>query len=153
MYKQMKKQNNNHSCSTALNHCLYFTVNSLVRTINRLAEEEFMPTGLAPSIAFIQMIVNKNTGIAQNEIAKRMNLAPSTITRFIDKLERRGMIVRVMKGKISHISPTPEGLELQPVIEKAWTALFERYSEILGDDFVQCLTEDICQANCMLDEQ
>lgn len=39
----MKKQ-----CESYLKHCLYFAANSLARTINKMAEEEFMVTGLLP---------------------------------------------------------------------------------------------------------
>lgn len=134
-------------CDSGFEHCLYFTANSLARRVSRMADEAFMVTGLAPSYAFVQMVVNEQPGVHQNEISTRMNLAPSTVTRFIDKLEERGLIRREAEGKASHIYPTPKGLELQGSIEKAWAGLHKQYVAALGEEFTRQLTEDICLAH------
>jgi MarR family transcriptional regulator, organic hydroperoxide resistance regulator len=139
-------------CDQSFNHCLYFSANSLVRSINRLAEQEFMITGLAPSYAFIQMIVNQQPVTNQNEIAARMNLAPSTVTRFLDKLESQGLIMRESEGKTCRISPTVRGLEKQPVIEQAWSALYDRYKAILGQELADRLTDEICSADKIFEQ-
>jgi DNA-binding MarR family transcriptional regulator len=141
------------NCHSALNSCLYFTANSLARTVNRLAEEAFMPTGMAPSYAFVLMIANQTPGISQNEIAGLMNLAPSTVTRFIDRLEERGLLQREQAGKISHVCPTAKGQELQPVIVKAWADLYARFVDILGKPAADHLTQDICAANQVFEQR
>lgn len=97
-----------------------------------MAEEEFIKTGLSPSHAFQLMTINKHPGISQKELGKEMNIKPSTTTRFIDKLESRGLVTRKAEGKVSYLYPTHEGLDLQTDLEKAWKNLFDRYSKILG---------------------
>lgn len=130
-----------------LKHCLYFTANSLVRTINKMAEEEFMVTGLSPSHAVMQMIVNEHPGISQHELGRLMNLAPSTVTRFIDKLVSRNLIRREVDGKLTNVYPTEKGEQLDDIIRGAWENLYRRYCDILGEEFARQLTVDIHTAN------
>ena len=69
-----------------LHNCLYFTANSLARRITAMAEEAFGKVGLSPSHAFLVMLVNEQPGISQKELSRALNLAPSTVTRFVDSL-------------------------------------------------------------------
>jgi DNA-binding MarR family transcriptional regulator len=85
--------------NTILHNCLYFTANSLARVITRMADEEFRRTGLSPSHAFLMMLVNDTPGIAQKELAESLQLAPSTVTRFIDSLVHKGYLTREVEGK------------------------------------------------------
>jgi DNA-binding MarR family transcriptional regulator len=118
--------------NTILHNCLYFTANSLARVITRMADEEFRRTGLSPSHAFLMMLVNDTPGIAQKELAESLQLAPSTVTRFIDSLVHKGYLTREVEGKTSKVFPTDEGRKLQVAIGEAWKALHMRYADILG---------------------
>ena len=115
-----------------LHDCLYFTANSLARVITRMAEEEFRKTGLSPSHAFLVMLVNDHPGISQKELADKLQLAPSTVTRFIDSLVYKGYLTRQTEGKSSKVYPTDEGKNLQSLIDDAWTKLHRRYAKVLG---------------------
>ncbi len=115
-----------------LSHCLYFTANSLARIITRMAEEEFRHTGLSPSHAYLLMVAFDYPGIAQKELCGLLHLAPSTVTRFIDRLVFKGYLVRKSDGKISRIYPTKNGEELQQAIRESWDSLHSRYANIIG---------------------
>jgi len=128
------------------NKCLYFTVSKLSRTITKMAEEEFAKTGLSPTYGFLLMTVNEKPGISQNEICEVLHIAPSTLTRFIDKLEGKGLVERKSEGKNSFIYSTEKGKEQQNEIEKAWQSLYHRYSEILGYEEGDKLTEIVNDA-------
>ena len=135
-----------------LHKCLYFTVNSLSRVISKMAEEEFRVTGVSPSYAFLLMLVYEKPGITQTELADELNLAPSTVTRFIDKLAHNGYLERRTAGKSSKIHPTDKGSQLQETIYATWHRLFERYRAILGDDHSRELTQLIDQVSQKLEE-
>jgi MarR family transcriptional regulator, organic hydroperoxide resistance regulator len=115
-----------------LHNCLYFTANSLARVITRMAEEEFRKTGLSPSHAFLLMLATDNPGIGQKELCEQLNLAPSTVTRFIDTLVYKGYLNRKSEGKASNVHVTEEGKKLRSSIDEAWKNLHKRYAKVLG---------------------
>lgn len=51
---------------------------------------------MSPSHAFLVIRVNEQPGLTQKELADLLKLAPSTVTRFLDDLERKGYIVRTV---------------------------------------------------------
>lgn len=108
-----------------------------------MAEESFRPTGLSPSHAFIVMLVNDEPGIGPKQLCQALNLAPSTITRFVDTLVHRGYATKSSEGKTAAVFLTPAGKDLLPVIEAAWGSLYRRYSDILGEQAGQDLTRHL----------
>jgi len=116
---------------TQLNDCLFFSSCKLARVLGKTAEEEFKVTGLSPSHAFLLHIVNKSSGLGQKQIGELLHMTPSTITRFIEKLENKGLVSRKSEGKNVYIFKTEKGMLLQPEIEKAWLHVHEIYSDIL----------------------
>lgn len=135
-----------------LHHCLYFTANSLARTITRMTEEEFRITGMSPPHAFLLMLVNATPGLSQKELAQKLHLTPSTVTRFIDHLAQRGYLERRAEGKTSKIYPTEKGSQLQETIGLAWQRVYQRYSDLLGEAFGQQLTQMTDQASQALSQ-
>lgn len=118
--------------ATLLHNCLYFTANGLARVVAKMAEEEFRVTGLSPSHAFLLMVVRERPGITPTELSTVLQLAPSTVTRFVDRLEHRGLLQRQSDGRAVGIWPTPAGKALHPKLVRAWKSLHERYAAILG---------------------
>jgi DNA-binding MarR family transcriptional regulator len=127
--------------------CLYFSTAALTRTLTRMAEENFAGTGLAPSLGFIVMTVNAEPGIAAGRLAEIMELRPSTITRLIDKLERRGFVRREKAGKYILHYPLPKGKMLDAALRSAWKGLYRRYVKILGERESLVLAADCSVSN------
>lgn len=133
-----------------LHDCLYFTANSLSRIITRMAEEEFRKTGLSPSYAFLVMLVMDDPGIGQKALCEQLNLAPSTVTRFVDALVQKGYLTRQSIGKTANIYPTAQGIALRESIDAAWTSLHMRYAAVLGLEAGDELTAAIDRAAAKL---
>ncbi len=117
-----------------VHHCLYFTANSLSRAMTRLAEEAFRPTGLSPSHAFVLMLAAEEPGIGPGELAERLALAPSTVTRFVDALVLKGLLSRTAEGRAARLAATPAGLALLKGVEQAWKRLHAAYLDVLGPE-------------------
>ena len=132
--------------------CLYFTANSLARVITKLGEEEFAQLGMSPSYAFVLVLVIDSPGISQKELAAHLNMAPSTVSRFVDALMAKRYIRKQVEGRNTLIFPTEEGAALKSGIEQAWRNLYERYSKILGKEDGDRLTELTVAASKKLQE-
>lgn len=130
-----------------LSDCLYYSSIKLSRMIGKMADEEFRITGLSPTYAFLVSIVNESDGISQKEIGEVLHVTPSTITRFIDKLENSGHLERRIEGKNSFIYSTEKGKGIQPDINRAWTNLHDRYKVNFGEEGCKELT-DILNTAC-----
>lgn len=117
-----------------LSQCLYFTANSMARVMTRMAEEAFRPTGLSPSHALMLMAAASNPGIGPGELAGKLALAPSTVTRFADALVAKGLLTRVAEGRASRLAATPAGLALLKGVEQSWKRLRTAYVDVLGPD-------------------
>lgn len=135
-----------------LHNCLYFTANALSRSVSRLAEEAFRPTGLSPSHAFLLMVVHDRPDAPLKELGRELQLAPSTITRFADALVAKGLVERRQQGKTVFLEATNAGRDLLPAVENAWMSLYRRYSRILGQDVGDDLSRSLDQAVRALEE-
>lgn len=131
-------------------HCLYFTVNSLARAINEMTDRAFSKTGISASYGHLMLIVIDQPNLSLGELSKKMNLKPSTMTRFIDKLENLDYVKRELTGRTVKVSATQNGEKLRPQIINALKTLYENYCEVLGKDFAIKLTEDTHKANEIL---
>ena len=136
------------SCDTNAKYCscLYFAANAFSRIMTKIADEAFSVTGLSSSYAFLLMTINSKPGIQAHEISDMMMLTPSTITRFIEKMENKGYVVRKVSGKYTEVYPTDKSKEMGIRIKEAWKDLHQQYTHILGEDVSKKLTDDIHQA-------
>lgn len=128
-------------------HCLFFSANSLSRSINDMTDRAFATTGISPSYGHLILILTERPGLSQNDLSKLINVKASTMTRFIDKLEQKGLVKRKQEGRTSSIFLTENGEKMKPIIINALKVLFEDYCEIFGTEFAKKLTADIHTAN------
>jgi DNA-binding MarR family transcriptional regulator len=135
------------------NGCLYFSLSRLQRHINKLAEEAFSDIGLAPSHAFLLMALYENERCSASYLSDLLGLAPSTITRFVDRLEKQGLCKRKLEGRVSYASITVKGQKLIPDIQVGWKRLFRSYNEIYGENSAKSLNEMIVSFNDSLTEK
>lgn len=133
-------------------NCLYHSANAFARVMTKMADEAFAPTGLSTSYAFLLMTVNESPGIQPKAISCQMQLTPSTVTRLIEKMEYRGLLERKSKGRATEVFPTENALALRPVLKTAWQSLYRQYTDILGKEVADKLTDDIHQAYTMIEQ-
>jgi len=114
--------------------CLYFTANALARKIEKLALESWSKVDLSPSHAYLLMLVIEEPGVQPTTIAEHLQLQPSTITRLIEKLEEKKLVVRTTEGKITNVYPTPKGKDMIPRLKDCVNDFYNSYSAILGKE-------------------
>jgi MarR family transcriptional regulator, organic hydroperoxide resistance regulator len=114
--------------------CMYFASGALARKVEKLAQASWKDVGLSPSHAYLMMVINDEPGMQPGQAVAQLLLTPSTITRLIEKLETKKLVVRTVTGKLTNIYPTPKGKQLQPQLQKCLVHFYNNYSNILGKD-------------------
>lgn len=112
--------------------CLYFTSNALARKVEKLAIESWKQVSLSPSHGYVLMAVLEEPGIQPGSLSDEMQLTPSTITRLIEKLEEKKLVIRTTEGKIANVYPTPKAKELLPKLKKCVDQFYQQYVSVLG---------------------
>ena len=127
-----------------IQRCIYFTISKMFRMVNKIAEESFEELGIYPTHAFLMIILKEEKkGLTVNEISEALAIAPSTVTRFVDKLVSRGYVKREKSGKNSFTKITEEGLEVIPKLNKAWKKIGDQIEELVGnDEYLRKTSED-----------
>lgn len=114
-----------------LSDCLFCSCTKLARSLGKIAEEAFQTLGLSPSCALLLYVVNQRDGVCQKEIGEVLHLMPSTVTRFVEKLELKKLVCRKGEGKNFPLYATEKGAQMQPEIIRAWGHLHDRYADVL----------------------
>lgn len=126
--------------------CLLFSASALARVVNRMAEEEFSPLGLAPSQGFILMSVVSNPGIQPGELGQQLELTPSTVTRLVERMEEKELVEKTSEGKHTYIYPTRKGIAMEKKVKAAWKNMFTRFVDKLGEEKTRDITRGITEA-------
>ncbi len=115
-------------------NCLYFTANALARKVERIAIDSWKSVNLSPSHAYLLMLVIEEPGLQPGVLSDQLQLKPSTITRLIEKLEKKKLLIRTMDGRITNIYPTPSGKNLLPKLKECLKQFYQNYVEVLGKE-------------------
>lgn len=112
--------------------CLYFSSARLNRMIAKISDDTFKKMGLSSTAAFILMGLEDGDVLYPSQLATELSLDRSTITRFLDKLQRDGLIERTMVGRSVEVRLSPAGRQLQPELMQTWSDLNKHYQDLFG---------------------
>lgn len=125
---------------------LFFLAGALSRKLSGEADEVFASVGLSSSHALLLVLIQDEPRIQPSALADKLYLEPSTITRLVQKLERRELVGRESEGRASYISCTDKGEEVAGDIKNRWRELLDQKREELGERYVEVLSEMISNA-------
>ena len=117
--------------------CLYFNSNSLARTVGRIWIAAYRQYNLSPPQAFLLRAVLANPGLFPRELAGELNLSRSTITRFLDSLEKRDFLTRKptkKDGRELQVYPTKAAKEIHQELDGIGRNLTKFMREKIGKD-------------------
>lgn len=133
--------------------CIYFNLSSLTRKITRIWQEEFSPLGLSPSHGYLLAAMAANPAASQKELSATMELDASTITRFIDALDRKKLIEKTSTGKGARFKLTPLGLKTSKRVGRLMEDLFGQMQNTFGKKDFKSFVDRLHQARQNLDPQ
>lgn len=123
--------------------CFYFASGALARIVEKMAIDVWKKVDLSPSHAYVLMLVLEEPGIQPGAISGQLHLTPSTITRLLEKLESRKLVVRTTEGKLTNVYPTPRAKELNPQLIACAEEFAGIYYKALGREECDTLIESI----------
>ena len=116
--------------------CLYFNINALTRAVNRIWNEAFDEFDLSPSHAYLLRLVLSNPGLSPKQISQELKLEKSTITRFLDSLQKKGFISREkgisIDAREQGIYPTKKSEKIAIQLEEKGNALYKKMLKSIG---------------------
>ncbi|MVF22581.1 MarR family transcriptional regulator [Methylocaldum sp. BRCS4] len=133
--------------TTVFERCLYFNVNALARAVNRIWDEAFKELGLSPAHAYLLRLVLASPGISHKAIASELKLEKSTITRFVDSLQEKGLVQRSKLGaednREQRVFPTDKAKSMKEALEATCDALYRRMCGNLGEAEMKALVAQL----------
>ena len=116
--------------------CLYFNLNALTRAVNQIWDAAFAEFELSPSHAYLLRLTLSQPGLTPKQISQELKLEKSTITRFLDVLQKKGLIRR-QKGisgdaREQGIYPTRKAEKIAKQLETKGNALYQQMVATIG---------------------
>ena len=135
--------------------CLYFNVNALARRVNRIWDQAFAELGLSPAHAYLVRLLLAEPGLTPKQAATELRLDKSTITRFVDALETKGLVRRAaadgVDGRRLGLLPTAKARHMAQSLEVAGEQLYQRMGSALGKQQLNDLVIQLRHAAQALD--
>ncbi len=119
--------------------CLYFNSNALARTVSRIWADAYSQFDLSPPHAFLLRVVLAKPGLLPRELAEELNLSRSTITRFLDSLEQRDLLIRkptAEDGRELQVYPTSTAKAMHKKLDSTGENLTKLMGKIMGKEEV-----------------
>lgn len=102
--------------------------------MEKLAQASWKSVDLSPSHGYILILVLQEPGLQPGQLAEQLLLSPSTITRLLEKLEEKKLIIRTVSGKTANVYPTPKAKQLSPELQKCVTDFRKQYESFLNSE-------------------
>lgn len=124
--------------------CIYFNTNVLARKLNAIWDEAFSEYELTPPQAYLLRLVLANPSMTQQAITQELQLNKSTVTRFVNQLEKKSLLKRTSSEgdqRENVIIPTQVALDLQESLEEQGSTLYESMCDSLGKQNLKTFVE------------
>lgn len=131
---------------------IFFLTSAFARKLSNQADEMLKAIGLSPSHTLLLYLVDKNPGIQPSQLAEMLHLKPSTITRLVQKMERRGLVEKQPEGRATKVVCTSDGKVTVEKVQEKWENLIQQKREELGERYVDVLSEMISNALDTMEE-
>jgi len=126
--------------------------NLFSREITRHFDSYFEEYELATSYVELLLILHEQDELPQNDLAVELNLAPSTITRFVKKLQKDDWVEKKKVGRSALISLSDKGRALSPTLKERFETAQEDLRRVLGDKYVHTTKELLLHGLSLLRE-
>jgi len=117
--------------------CLFFNLNALARVVNKQWTKAFVEFDVSPAHGYLLRMVLSNPGITQKQLTHELKLEKSTITRFVDVLQKKDLIIRSALGEDGreiNIFSTVKSQKMLQSLEDKGNELYQKMIDIFGQE-------------------
>ena len=129
-----------------LRKCLFFSANRLANVLRRIVNDVYEETGIATPHIYLLILVNQYPGITVSELSEKLDIAPSTCTRFVNSLEKQGILHKEQDWKTVHITLTEYGKEKAEGIDASIARISTLCKGSIGEAVYKKLSADMWEA-------
>jgi MarR family transcriptional regulator, organic hydroperoxide resistance regulator len=119
--------------NSCFSQCLYFASNALARKMEKMASDCWKKVDLSPSHAYLLLMTLETPGVQPTVLSEHLQLQPSTVTRLLEKLEEKKLVIRTACGKVTNVYPTPKAKELYPKMKEIVDEFTNASLQIIGE--------------------
>lgn len=127
--------------------CLYFNINALTRAVNRTWDEAFAEFNLSPAHAYLLRLILSQPGLTPKQISHELKLEKSTVTRFLDALEKKNFTLRKKNNsgdaREQAIYPTKKSEKIATQLEKQGEMLYQKMIKNIGKSELTNLVKEL----------
>lgn len=127
--------------------CLYFNINALTRAINRIWDNAYAEFDLSPAHAYLLRLVLSDPGLTPKQISHELKLEKSTVTRFLDVLSKKGLILRKQSisgdAREQGIYPTKKSEKIATLLEEKGNQLYQTMISSIGKTELTTLVKEL----------
>jgi MarR family transcriptional regulator, organic hydroperoxide resistance regulator len=132
---------------------IYFASNTLARKVSKMADDLFKTYGFTSSYAFLIMAISRAENLSQKQISNGFHLAPSTVTRFVDKLVKMELLEREQQGAEVLLRLTEKGADITKRLEDELLVLNGELTDAFGEKYLDTLTKMLLHGVTLLDTE
>ena len=126
--------------------------NTFSRFVSEHFDSYFKECGLATSYVEVLIYVKDEGPVLQKEIADYLNLDPSTITRFLKKLQKSDWVVKEKRDGRTKIVLNSNRVDEVQALQELYREAEENLSDILGDKYVETTQKLLHHGNSLFEE-
>lgn len=113
-----------------LNMDFYFSIKKLNRILEKKTEETYRKIGLSHSYALTLFILSQEDGKCYKELADILYITAPSMTKIIEKLNRRDLVYLVPNGRTKHIHLSEKGKDLADVIAETFFSTRQEFIKL-----------------------
>ncbi|MFW2373256.1 MAG: MarR family winged helix-turn-helix transcriptional regulator [Gammaproteobacteria bacterium] len=135
--------------------CLYYNSNALARSVTRIWTAAYQQFDLSPPHAFLVRLVLTNPGISPRELAEKLTLSRSTVTRFLDSLEKKKFIKRKAlgsDGREIQVFPLSRAKEIHAELNETRAFLMKKMETLFGEKEISKTVNNLRKTREKLDK-
>ncbi|WP_311406892.1 MarR family winged helix-turn-helix transcriptional regulator [Liquorilactobacillus uvarum] len=126
--------------------CPYFTAAKYIREMERLAQKNYAPTGMAPAYSYIMMTLQDENPQTINDLSSKLGYDHSTISRMSKKLADKELILQSCSGRTTLLQLTKEGKIFLKVANVCSKKMERKTATIFGENEKKQLVQDLINA-------